>query len=265
MSRRSPSAARWSKRIDQLVHEVAGTCRPGLQSELGRWMHGSPRFEALVAAHQSKLRKKLLTASSEDARLDVRAEMLVAFLLLDDRRFEVAWETFGIRQAAPDLTVIYRGNLQFNVEVTRLRDSDQPDDAADWLAPRIASVIAGKVRQLPSSMPNALAIVADGLSTDDSTLAAAGRVLRTHVESKDDAFFARRGLRDARAFVALYRRLAGVFVLDEAGQALRSTFSANSDARQPLPNDAVQHLLACFTRRVDERAVLEKPARGLRP
>jgi hypothetical protein len=247
---RTPSkpAPRWSKRIDQVVHEVAGTCRPTLQTDLGCWLQRSARFEALVDAHQSKLRKKLTSASNEDARLDVRAEMLVACLLLADRRFEVAFETFGARQAGPDLTVAYRGNLQFNLEITRLRGTDEDDRSAERLALRLASVIMGKLHQLAPTMPNALVVVVDGLSGDEPTLVEANRVLRTRVETRDTAFFARRGLRDQRDFVRLYRRLSGVFLLDEAAAATRATFWANSEVQRPLPHDAVQHALACFSR-----------------
>jgi hypothetical protein len=244
MSARTPSkpAPRWSKRIDLLVHEVAGSCRPALQSELGRWMQCSARFEALVDANQTKLRKKLTTASSEDARLDVRAEMLVAYLLLDDRRFEVALETFTARQAAPDLAVTYRGNVQFTLEVTRLRTADEPYNSAD----RLASVIGRKVRQLPAATSNALVIVGNGLTWAESSLPAASRMLRMHVEGKDDAYFARHGLHDAREFSKLYQQLAGVCVLDESATRNRVMFWVNRDARRPVPHDAAKRVLTCL-------------------
>ena len=123
-------APRWSKKTDELVRHVAVDCRPGLQSELGEWLEESSRFRTFVTANQDKVRKKL-SATDEQSRLDVRAELLVARSILSDRRFEVAFESYGARRAGPDLTVTYRTNQRFNLEVTRLRTTG---DAADETA-----------------------------------------------------------------------------------------------------------------------------------
>src|SRR5919197_4629750 len=98
MPRRAP---RWSKRIDALVRYVAERCRPGLQSELGGWLLESPRFLEFVSAKQDKVRKKLNGIPDDDSRLDVRAELLVAYLALADRRFSLAFEAYGARQPGP--------------------------------------------------------------------------------------------------------------------------------------------------------------------
>src|SRR5438874_4941154 len=137
---------RWSKKTDQLVQHVAQRCRPGFQSELARWLEGSPRFRAFITTNQDKVRKKLTTPDDEEHRLDVRAELLVAYLILSDRRFEVAFEAYGARRLGPDLTVSFRTNQRFNLEVTRLRTLTDSNAAA---AERSANVIAGKLRQLP--------------------------------------------------------------------------------------------------------------------
>src|ERR1700738_1421598 len=115
---------RWSKKTDQLVHHVALTCRPGLQSELAHWIESRPRFTAFITANQDKVRKKLVTADDEERRLDVRAELLVAYLILADRRLELSFEAYGARRLGPDLTVTFRTNQRFNLEVTRLRTTD---------------------------------------------------------------------------------------------------------------------------------------------
>ena len=84
------------------------------------------------------------TAHDEDSRLDVRSELLVASLILADRRFELSFEAYGARRLGPDLTVTFRANQRFNLEVTRLRTTgDAGDD-------KLANVISGKLRQLPS-------------------------------------------------------------------------------------------------------------------
>jgi hypothetical protein len=251
---------RWSKTTDQLVHHVAIRCRPGLQSELAHWLEQSPRFRAFITTHRDKVRKKLNTADDEDGRLDVRAELLVAHLIVADRRFELLFEAYGVRRLGPDLTATFRANQRFNLEVTRLRatgdaktaSSEAP--AADALlqepgpiVARLANVITAKLRQLPGDTPNVLVIVARGLPLNEDSLIAAMRLLKTHTDRKDDAFFARRGLRDARNFYAQYLHLSGIFALDEASAPARAIFSPNREARQPLSKAAVTALSHCLT------------------
>jgi hypothetical protein len=230
----------WSKRTDELVRYVALQCRPRLQSELGGWIEAWPRFAAFVSANQAKIRKKLTSAADEEARLDVRAELLVVCLLLIDRRFEVAFEAYGAHQAAPDLTVSYRTHQCFNLEVTRWRG------AADVSAIKLASVVAAKTRQLPADVPNALVITGRELEISAAHLTAAATLLKAHTDHKHDAFFARRGLKDARDFYAHYLRLAGIFLLDEATPPKGALFVPNRDARRTLPTEALGRLTACL-------------------
>ena len=235
---------RWSKKTDQLVHHVALRCRPGFQSELARWLEDSPRFRAFITTNQDKVRKKLTTPDDEEHRLDVRAELLVAYLILADRRFELLFEAYGARRLGPDLTVRFRTNQRFNLEVTRLRtlaDSSVPG------AERLANVVAGKLRQLPGDVPNALLLAAGGLHLTEDSLAAAVRLLKAHTDTKDDAFFARRGFKDARDFYAQYLHLGGVVALDEASSPASVVFLANREARQPLPKEALTALMQCLT------------------
>ena len=232
---------RWSKKTDELVRYVASVCRPALQLELAHWLEDSPRFAAFVTLHRDKVRKKLTTAEDAEARLDVRVELLVAYLLLADRRFELALEAYGTGRRGPDLTVTYRANQRFNLEVTRLRSSDAADAA------RLAHVIAAKVRQLRSDVPNAFLVAGSGL-----TLAAAAGAftwLKTRTNEKDDAYFARHGMRDARFFYKQFLELGGVLLLNEASETL---FVPNRDARHPLPEEALARLLACLNRSTPE-------------
>jgi hypothetical protein len=237
-------ASRWSKRTDQLVRHVALRCRPALQLELGRWLESRPRFTSFITTHQDKVRKKL-SSSDEESRLDVRSELLVGYLILSDRRFELSFEAYGVGRPGPDLSVTFRANQRFNLEVTRLRavaadaDTGEPDSTAA----RLANVIAGKLRQLPGETPNALVITTGALALNEESLAAAARLLKTHSDGKDDAFFVRRGFKDARDFHAQYLHLGGVFVLTESG----AIFAPNREARHPLPKNVVAALTACLT------------------
>jgi hypothetical protein len=251
----------WSKTTEVLVRSVAEGCRPRLRLELARWVESRPRFGAWLRQHQAKVHKKLASARDEEARLDVRAELLVAYLLLGDQRFDVAVEAYGAGQRGPDLTVTYREQQRFNLEVTRLRSAARPEDVpAAAGAPadgadrqrshvepaRLATVIASKLRQLRAELPNALLITGRELSVSEETLLAAVRLLMVQAGRGNHEFFARCGLKDASGFHAHFVRLGGVFVLDEADGQLSSILVANPDARHPLPREALDRLSACL-------------------
>ena len=236
--------SRWSKKTDELVRYVALRCRPSFQSELGGWLESSSRFRDFVVAHQDKVRKKLTTSDDEEHRQDVRSELLVAYLVLADRRFTVALEAYGARRAGPDLSVTFRTNQHFNLEVTRLRARADMDE--DSGVARLATVIAGKLRQLPAEVPNALVITAHGQALSNETIGGAARLLKLRTETRDDTFFDRRGLRNSRELHAQYLRLSGVFGLDEATTPHTLAFVPNREARHPLPAEAVAALSACF-------------------
>jgi hypothetical protein len=192
----------------------------------------------------------LTTSDDEEHRLDVRAELLVAYLIVADRRFELAFEAYGARRLGPDLTVTFRANQRFNLEVTRLRAPASSDTDLSDPGPgvaRLANVITGKLRQLPGDVPNALVIAARGLMLNEDSLVAATRWLKLHTDSKDDVFFARRGLNDARDFYAHYLHLGGIVVLDEATAPASAILWPNREARHPLAKAAVSALMQCLT------------------
>ena len=227
---------RWSRKTDQLVRYIAQNCQPSLQSDLGAWIHSQPRFAEFVSAHQEKIRKKLTTAGDREVRLDVRAELLVAYRVLGDRRFEVGFEASRMaRGGGPDLTLRYRNNTLINLEITRLRSPAESHT--------LAGIIATKVRQLPTSVPNAVVIAGDGLRISQELLSDAIKLLKSRAESKDDAFFVRRGMRDARDFYAHFLRLSGTFILDEADV---SHYTPNREARHPISDEPLFRLSACL-------------------
>src|SRR5579859_4321946 len=187
----------WSKRTDELVRYVAETTRPSFRIELARWADSCPPFGAFLTANQDKVRKKLRGAGEEEARQDVRAELLVAYLVLGDRRFELGFEAYGSRQPGPDLTATYRANLRFNLEVTRLRGQ------AD--AVKLGDVIVAKVRQLAADLPNALIVTGTEPMLGDDDLAEILKQLKVRVDALDDGFYTRRGYKDAREFFGRYQ------------------------------------------------------------
>jgi hypothetical protein len=189
-------------------------------------MEDSARFQSFVLANQDKVRKKL-SADDEEARLDVRAELLVAERLLMDRRFEVTFEAYGAKRLGPDLSATYRTNERFNLEVTRVRTVDGLDLG------KLANVMAAKLRQMPVETANALVIVGRELGLTADSLPTAARLLRSQM---------------AGEVAAQYPRLGGVLVVDEAGEPMAAEFWANREARHALTAQAVTALTACFGR-----------------
>ena len=218
----------------------AGTALDGLEQELRGWCEGRARFEAFLDAHRDKVRKKVRTAGDGEALADVRAELLVAYRLLGERRFEVAFEAYGSGNRGPDLTATWRGNVKVNVEVTRLRvGSDDVDPA------RLGGVLLGKLRQLPAGAMNVVALVtASDVRVGVEEVAPAVRLLKGHAERREEVVFTRRGYAGVRDFFGAFLRLSGVMVVGESPVAENAERTAdegalwlNPEARHPLPRE----------------------------
>lgn len=225
--------------MDRLAADVAGTdLSDSLAAELRDWMAGSRRFRAFVEAHRDKVRKKLRGAVDPDARLDVRAELLVAFRLLGDRRLDLAFEAYGARRPGPDFTITLRGERAFNLEVTRVHR-----------VPSLADVgpILPKLRQLPPSVPNALLIMIPGSDVLAFAPDAAVRSLRSRADAGDDTFFAARNIGSVRTFHERLQRLGAVFVwADSAPAGTPATAWINRAARIAFSERATRVCVAAL-------------------
>jgi len=222
---------------ERVARDVAGS-GPGasLAPELSEWLAGSSRFTAFVVAHRSKIRKKLRGVADEASMRDVRTELAFARVALEDRRFELAFESYG-RAGGPDFTLTYRAGRPFNAEVTRLRRA--PDAAA------IAGVVLGKLRQLPPSVPNLLVIAVEGAAADEVGVGDAIRALRRRADRKDDPYFAFRGVDGTRMFHERFLRLGGVIVWCESAAGDRRADSwVNGSARIAVPDATMRAVLA---------------------
>ena len=228
-----------TKARSELLQHVLPEGAAALEADLIGWLETRDRFEGFLAAHRDKVRKKLRSARDDDARLDVRAELLVAALLCGDRRFGVEYEALGSTSGGPDLTVTFRANQRFNVEVTRLRAPvDEPHA-------RVRGALLAKVRQLPGAVPNVLALVA----AEEIPLEAAEsavRGLKQQADKKEEAVFTRRGYESARAFLAALSRLGAILVVPDAdagaGQGAGALWP-HPAARQPLPREVATALV----------------------
>jgi hypothetical protein len=221
-----------SKRQLELLNWVAGA-DPALRAELASWMDRRKAFEAFVGTYRDKVRKKLRVARDADAIADVRAELLVAFRLLGDRRFTVAFEAYGSGIRGPDLTVTFRAAHPFNVEVTRLRDPA-----------RLADAVLAKMRQLPPRIPNVIALVR--VAGSGEGVAAVARQLKLQADRREDRVFARAGFVGARDFYARYLRASAIVAVDDVPGGGGELWS-NPEARSPLPTDATVALMRALT------------------
>ena len=199
-----------------------------MAQELLGWLAGSPRFRDFAEAHRDKIRKKLRTARDVEALRDVRAELRTAWLLLADRRIELAFEAYGSGKTGPDFTVTFRGSRSFNLEVTR------PHRMLD--ATGLASSLLAKLRQLPPSASNAILIAIPGGTADALDIDAAARALRSRADAKDEAFFTTRGMAGTRGFYERFLRLGAVFVsAEDASGDARATVWFNRSSRIAVP------------------------------
>ena len=223
--------------VQRLTLELVGSATDELADELGSWVAGSRRFRAFAEEHRDKIRKKLRGAAEPEARRDVRAELRVAHLLLEDRRIELAFEGYGSGNPGPDFTVSFRGARSFNLEVTRPRRGGVGASAT----------ILAKLRQLPPSVPNALLVSVDGDTAAAFDVDEAIRGLRERAIVNDDDFFSRHGLRGSREFNLRYRRLGAVIAWSEASRHdARVASWTNASARIPVPARAMRACLDCL-------------------
>lgn len=207
--------------------------------EIVAWLAGSSRFRAFAETYRPKIHKKLRNAADPDAVRDVRAELQAARLLLADRRFEVAFETYGSGKIGPDLTVTFRRTRAFDVEVTRLRRV--PD------VPGTGAAVMAKLRQLTPATPNVLLLAIAGETAEAVDVATATRALRARADAKDDAFFTARGFDDSRSFYDRYLRLGAVIVwCDGAAGDARASLWTNRSARIALPDQAARACVTCL-------------------
>jgi hypothetical protein len=204
-----------------------------LHEELTAWLSSGTRFRSFAEANRDKIRKKVRGALSMDARLDIRAELRVAALLLADRRFELTFEAYGVGRRGPDFTATFRSGRPFNIEVTRRRI-----DAVGGIEPAILA----KLRQLPPSASNVLVIAVgdvDGAPDPGPVVGA----LRSRADRRDDAYFVAKGLEDAATFNAGIRRLAAIMAWAEHAEAARRVATwSNTGARIPLPEPTTRAL-----------------------
>jgi hypothetical protein len=220
-----------------------------LRSELQRWLGSSRRYAAFAETHRDKIRKKIRLAQDAGAVEDLKWELEVAFLLIEDKRFTVSYEAYSRAQPfGPDFRVSYTTSFDFNVEVTRVRGAitseDDIDDRAEREARRLAETACNKLHQLMPGMANVVAIGVPELAVDEAGFAAAMSAVRRGMEKGDPAVMSRMGFNSTPAFIKAYERLSAIIARSTDGKA--AFLWRNPSAKSPLPAKAITALRNCF-------------------
>lgn len=232
---RRATALRWlgtgmSLRIDELQAALFGETASRLSERCGAWMRANERFTLFAEQHRDKIRKKVRGLHGDEQGLrDLELELAVAYRLLGERRFTLAYEQYVAEKTrGPDFTVTFKTHTAFNVEVKRLRSAKG--------SPGWASAICDKLRQIPPSMPNVLALGAEASAADALDLEAVMASIRASAERKDSGFFARFGVTSASEFFRYYGRLSALlaFVPWDSEPTPRGALWVNPQAKHLL-------------------------------
>jgi hypothetical protein len=237
--------------ISEPLTDIFGDATDILAVQCTRWMEESPRFRDFVAAYRTKIRKKVRGLRDEEGRGDLLFELATAHRLLQERRFTIEYEKYGVgKQRTPDFVVTYKTNVVFNVEVKRMRaapvvstlpapqEADVPRAEELRDSNKLINTICAKLGQLLPGTINLLALSADGLVYAEEGIAQTMKLLQQHADHKDEEYFVRRGFASARDFLHDYQRLSAVLVRrgwDDDGAPM--ALWLNKQAQRPVPND----------------------------
>jgi hypothetical protein len=233
---------------EELVEYLFGPNSSPLAGTVGAWLVRSPRFRAFAETYRDKIRKKARGLRDDEGRRDLSFELGIALRLLEERRFTLEYESYGMTTRAPDFRVTFRTQVRFNVEVRRLRQATASGATADQA--RLIRAVSDKLGQLPPAMINLLVLGAD--------VAAPGALARTmlwlqdRAAKKDDLVFQQRGFVGARDFLRQYQRLSGAVWLAADSGALVADLWRNPQARHPLSTDLAKALGDSLRSRIDE-------------
>lgn len=227
-----------SKRVETLLESICGPDHP-LADRLRRWCLDSRPFLAFVEAHQSKIRKKVRHAQTEEQRGDVLAELAVAFFWLTDRRFEVRYEAHKASgQRSNDLEVMFKTHTPLQVEVTRLRLTSPVE--SEVATRRLVRALCEKITQFAGGQINLLVVVVPPEALQLALLPSALRLLDRASANPSE------GLQPAsvQAFQRGRPRLSAAVLcaFDADWQAQAAQLWLGGQAKQPLPPEVTRFL-----------------------
>jgi hypothetical protein len=186
-----------------------------LSGALMEWMKASSRFTEFVETYRDKIRKKIRVTREPESALDLRAELEVAYCLLNDRRLAVAYEpNASAKRRGPDFAVTYRGNLVFNIEVARIRVEHSGIDGIDLprKEERILRILLDKLGQMQPGMGNLLVIHTPEELARSIELGRLMQEVKTRADGKDPFFYATSRYTRPAGFYRDFHRLSAILL-----------------------------------------------------
>jgi hypothetical protein len=204
-----------SKSQSELVAFLFEERSSDIAAPLTRWIATSPRYTSFVEKYKDKIRKKLRITRATSAAADLYYELQIPFWLLQEERFDVAYEPYAAgKTRGPDYAVSYRTNFTFNIEVTHMRGvhlSPELSPAGKTVInTRLVDVVCNKLGQMLANMANLLFVVSDPGLDEPLHLAAHIAWIKDRAEHSDPAFYERQGFLNTSDFIKYYERLAGI-------------------------------------------------------
>lgn len=237
----------------QLFDELFDGQPNALAKPVAFWLATSKPFLAFLQTYLSKVRKKVRMSRDVEETYNLYCELRTAYLLLQEPKFAVAYEPYGLREGrSADFAVTFRTNTVFHVEVTRLRASHQEQQLTQqkeasleeqtnfirrYESRRLTDVVCEKFGQLSSDTPNVLWVWGKSRVVGELDVGEVMLDLKRRVEQRDAYLFSRYGFGKPADFIRYYQRLSAIVVQCPYEQgANRSPFLwQNNDARHPLP------------------------------
>jgi hypothetical protein len=233
-----------TKQADLIAYVFEG--QPHLLSDaLAQWVEASSRFTVFVETNRDKIRKKVRVTREPESALDLRSELELAYRLLDDRRLAVAYEPYAsAKRRGPDFAVTYRANLEFNIEVARIRVEASGVEGIDLahVEERILRTLLDKLGQMQPGMPNLLVISSGGELARSLDLGRLMRAVTARADRKDPSFYSISGYTNPASFYRDFVRLSGIVLWSAEAQAW-----ANKQARPALPDKVFRVVSACLS------------------
>lgn len=217
-----------------------------LSQPMGIWLE-SRRFAVFATTFRDKIRKKLRVTQDQESLLDLRLELVTAYLLLQERSLNLVYEPqLAERTRSPDFAVSYTTSFTFMLEVTRLRAEVRGQDLSTSTAQthpltplideRLADTICSKLGQLLPQHSNVLLVGVEALRLTQSDLRATLLRIQQRAEQNDAIFLQKHRFRDRTHFFQHYMRLSEVLVRRAQSPAGEPVISwVNPQAKHPLP------------------------------
>jgi hypothetical protein len=231
-----------TKTQTELIAYLFGARHSLLTAKAAVWIADSARFAAFASRFRDKIRKKARSAAGSTAETDLLYELGVAYLLLQEKRFELTYEPVAVgKERGPDFAVTFRTNLIFKVEVTHLRNLTAQKIGGDLIDLRLIDILCSKLRQMAANMANLLVVVSNAALLDKLDMATQIAWIKEKAEGRDKQFFARQKFADPSDFFKYFERLSAVTVYSPEHRSVPS-FWQNPQARNKL-TEAVKTVL----------------------